>query len=232
MNVWIELAEASTADHVRFVFYWIAYEAGYQVRHVNSDNMLLSKAGSTSPVDPPPRTQFHRLMARRDAAGLQQLLFKHREPIATILKLRQAHPSFWDRWADDEDVRTKVDWETRFKIRVNSDVDRLNAAMRRGVSQDVARTLNDLFRNLSVVRNQIVHGGSAGGRSRGRTQVRLGAALLEDFVPRFRSAIERHRDEDWGMPPFPRVGDVADDKCLPPWLQADSARRGIEREHG
>lgn len=24
MGVWIDLAEASTADHVRFVFYWIA----------------------------------------------------------------------------------------------------------------------------------------------------------------------------------------------------------------
>ena len=29
MCVWIDLAEASAAeDHVRFVFYWIAYEAG------------------------------------------------------------------------------------------------------------------------------------------------------------------------------------------------------------
>ena len=210
MGVWIDLAETSPAeDHVRFVFYWIAYEAGYQVNREDSDNL---------------RPSFHRRVARHDASGLQKLLIKHRQRITTLLELRQAHPSFWKQWDQDEDVRTREDWEARFRVRARSAVDRLTAAIRRGLSQDVARTVDELFRNLNVVRNQIVHGGSAGIRSRGRTQVRLGAELLKDFVPRFRGAIEHHLDQNWGMPPFPRVGDAADDKCLPPWLSLDTPR--------
>ena len=254
MGVWIDLAEASpAADHVRFVFYWIAYEAGYQVNHEDSDSL---------------RPSFHRCVARHDASGLQKLLIRHKPRITALLKLRQAHPSFWKQWDQDADVRTREDWEARFQTRVRADVRRLNVAARGGASPDVARTVlrstrsfwvrwddlnqavavqdeeallsasewaalvDTLFRNLGIVRNQIVHGGSAGSRSRGRTQVRLGAELLRDFVPHFRRTIERHPDQDWGPPPFPRVGDEADDKCLPPWLSIDAARRSVATEHG
>ncbi len=84
--------------------------------------------------------------------------------------------------------------------------------------------LNDLFRNLSVVRNQIVHGGSAGTESRGRTQVILGAGLLKAFVPCFRDSIASNIDQDWGEPPFPRVGSAPDEKCSPPWLLIPEGR--------
>ena len=218
MGVWIDLAEASPAvDHVRFVFYWIAYEAGYQVSHEYSDNL---------------RPSFHHSVARHDASGLQKLLIRHKPRITALLELRQAHPSFWKQWDRDADVRTREDWEARFQARVRADVRRLNDAARGGASPDVAGTVDKLFRNLGIVRNQIVHGGSAGSRSRGRTQVRLGAELLRDFVPHFRRTIERHLDQDWGPPPFPRVGDEADDKCLPPWLSIDAARRSVATEHG
>ena len=218
MGVWIDLAENTPADdHVRFVFYWVAYEAGYQVRLSGSDSLRLQQEDSRR-RRPSPRNEFHRRVARHDAGGLQQILAKHKRRISALLELRQAHPSFWEPWPEDWDVRTRADWETRFRSRVNEDLDQLALAIRRGASRDVAGALDDLFRRLSVVRNQIVHGGSAGLRSRGRTQVRLGAGLLEDFVPRFRYGIERHLDENWGLPPFPRVGDEADEKCLPPWL--------------
>ena len=83
-------------------------------------------------------------------------------------------------------------------------------------------TLNNLFEHLSIVRHQIVHGGSAGSKSRGRTQVIRGEKLLSAFVPRFRciikNSIKDNPNEDWGEPPFPRVGSGRDDKCPPPWL--------------
>ena len=57
-------------------------------------------------------------------------------------------------------------------------------------------TLNDLFEHLSIVRHQIVHGGSAGSKSRGRTQVIRGEKLLSAFVPRFRCIIqEQHQGQ-------------------------------------
>lgn len=85
---------------------------------------------------------------------------------------------------------------------------------------ETASTLEDVFANLSVVRNQIVHGGSMGIHGRGQTQVLLGATLLADLIPSFRSIIASNLDEDWGSPPFPRVGSGPDDDCRPPWLSA------------
>lgn len=214
MSVWISLAESTPAAddhaHVRFLFYWIAYEAGYKVENTEAHDLR--------PREGDQRREFHRLVARRDARGLQEILRRHRNSIDTVLGLRQAHPSFWERWREDDEVRTRADWETRFGNRVRAASGRLTAAVRSGISQDVAGTLDDLFRNLNVVRNQIVHGGSAGTHGRGRTQVLRGAELVKALVPRFRSTIAGHLDDDWGRPPFPRVGEKADDKCLPPWL--------------
>lgn len=66
--------------------------------------------------------------------------------------------------------------------------------------------------------SEIVHGASAGPDSHGRTQVILGAWLLKAFIPCFRDAIKANIHEDWGEPPYPRVGSGPDDKCPPPWL--------------
>lgn len=207
MNAWIELAEATPHDHVRFVFYWIAYEAGYQDE--NRD---------TRPEDRKQRERFHDELARRDRGKLRGILQAQRKDVVRIIELRQAHPSFWTRWQGDADVDTAAEWEIRFRRRVESTIDRLNKAVRSGIKREISATLNNLFRSLSIVRHQIVHGGSAGPRSRGRTQVILGAGLLRTLVPCFRDSIESNIDQDWGEPPYPRVGSMADEKCPPPWL--------------
>ena len=55
-------------------------------------------------------------------------------------------------------------------------------------------------------------------RSRGRTQVVLGAELLKALIPCLRDSIEYNIDQDWSEPPFPRVGSAPDEKCPLPWL--------------
>ena len=108
MSVWIRLAESTPATdehaHVRFLFYWIAYEAGYKVENTESHDFR--------PKEGDQRRDFHRLVARRDARDLQDVLRRHRNSIDTILGLRQAHPSFWERWREDDEVRTRADWES------------------------------------------------------------------------------------------------------------------------
>ena len=205
MNTWIELAEAALYEHVRFVFYWIAYEAAYQ----NENSGL---------PDGEERQEFHDRLVRHDRGKLQGVLHVQRSNVARIIELRQVHPSFWRKWREDEDVRSAEEWENSFKRRVGSDIDGLNRAVRGGVKREISNALNNLFRNLSIVRHQIVHGGSAGPRSRGRTQVVLGAGLLKVLVPCFRDSIQSNSDEDWGKPPYPRVGSMPDQKCPPPWL--------------
>ena len=141
-----------------------------------------------------------------------------KEKIVSILELRQAHPSFWKRWKEDTGVRSAEEWENSFRRRVQSDIGRLRKAIHTGFTTEISGTLDVLFRNLSIVRHQIVHGGSAGPESRGRTQVILGAGLLQAFIPQFLDSIGRNIDQDWGNPPYPRVGSARDEKCPPPWL--------------
>ncbi len=213
MNTWIELAETTTHEHVRFVFLWIAYEAAHQ-NHQNE---------SSERTQGEERRRFHDRLARCDRGRLQSILRARSADIVRILELRQAHPSFWKRWREDEGVASAAEWERKFRKRIGSAIDGLNAALCRDDQLRVKRemmsgTLNNLFTNLSIVRHQIVHGGSAGPKSRGRTQVILGARLLKALVPCFRDSIQWNIDKDWGKPPYPRVGSVADEECPPPWL--------------
>ncbi len=209
MNVWIDLATSDDDDcaHVRFVFYWIAYEAAYKV----------DGSGSSSS-----RQHFHRKIARYDRGRLRDTLRRHRERVAEVLELRQAHPSFWQKWDEDARVKSPEDWERIFDERTRKAKETLRRAIEDwrlgGANERTENSLNGLFRNLAVVRHQIVHGASAGSDSYGRTQVQLGAQLLHALIPCFRDSIASNLDEDWGQLPFPRVGVRHDDKCPPPWL--------------
>lgn len=207
MDIWISHAEKASGEddsHLRFLFYWISYEAAYQPYET-------WKAEGR-------RKRLHKKLARHDPGKLQSILREQRENVVQILELRQAHPSFWKRWKEDAEVRTPKAWETAFGERVRSAKKHLNEAIHSGAKKDISATLNDLFSNLSIVRHQIAHGASAGPESRGLTQVILGAWLLKAFIPCFRDAIKANIHEDWGEPPYPRVGSGPDDKCAPPWL--------------
>ena len=219
MSTWISHAEAEAISgeeeaHIRFLFYWIAYEAAYQ----------MNETGESEGGHGKERRDLHRRLASHDRGSLQNILRTQKDDVVGILKLRQAHPSFWKRWSGDAGVGTVEEWESAFRERVGSAMKRLDEAVRgdlafhSGVKEKIAKSLDDVFRNLNVVRNQIVHGASAGRKSRGRTQVLLGARLLSALVPCFRDSISFKSHEDWGEPPFPRVGSGPDDECPPPWL--------------
>ncbi|MDD9982227.1 MAG: hypothetical protein OXU81_12855, partial [Gammaproteobacteria bacterium] len=189
---------------VRFVFYWIAYEAAFQ--NYKNENREIPEI-----KDWEQREQLHERLAERDGAKLRTVLYAQRRDVIEILKLRQTHRPFWKKGGQGKYVRSPEEWERKFKNRVGLTIESLNKGK-------TCITLNNLFDNLAIVRQQIVHGGSAGLRSRGRTQVMLGAGLLKAFVPFFRDSIQSNIDEDWGKPPYPRVGSLEDEECPPPWL--------------
>ena len=208
MDAWIDLAEALPASddnaHVRFVFYWIAYEAAYQTYQAKRPSSHTSE-----------RKAFHHQATWHDGNRLQETLKQHRESIVKLLELRQVERDFW--YQGDQPATSDAEWDSGFQKRAKDAVNRLD-------NLETEHTLNDLFENLSIVRHQIVHGGSAGIQSRGLSQVLWGAGLLAALIPRFRAAIKANLEEDWGSPPFPRVGvDRDDDQCPPPWLEAARA---------
>ena len=204
MDTWISHAEAAGGDddtHIRFLFYWIAYEAAYQTYKTGKGR----------------RKWLHKKLARHEPSELQSILREQRDNIVHILELRQAHPSFWREGSKvNADVTTPEEWESAFRKQVRLAQECLDTAVRSGGK--ISAALDDLFSNLSVVRNQIAHGANAGPESRGLTQVILGACLLKAFIPCFREIIRSNIREDWGEPPFPRVGEGPDDECPPPWL--------------
>ncbi len=209
MTAWIKLAAAErpASDnnaHVRFVFYWIAYEAAYQTYEAKGPSPHKSE-----------RKVFHRRATLHDGNRLQGILKRHRESIVKLLELRQVDREFW--YQGDQPATSDAKWDSGFRGRVKKAVARLD-------NLETVHTLNDLFENLSIVRHQIVHGGSAGIQSRGLSQVLWGAELLAALIPRFCASIESNLEEDWGSPPFPRVGvDRDDDHCPPPWLEVARA---------
>ena len=225
MSTWISHAGAEAISgkeeaHIRFLFYWIAYEAAYHMNETRGG----AKVGHEEE-----RREFHGRLTDHAPETLQSILRVQKKDVVSILELRQAHPSFWRRrkvQKEDEKVpETADEWKRDFLKWIGSARKRLDEAVRYQKRLNdpvwcqwkIAGTLNDLFENLSVVRNQIVHGGSAGSGSRGRTQVIRGAKLLSEFVPRFHEVMAKS-NEDWGEPPFPRVGSGPDEKCPPPWL--------------
>ena len=223
MSTWISHAEATSGEeeaHIRFLFYWIAYEAAYQMNEKGGHGKKRQEL-------------FHQRVADHDWEKLQSILCAQKVDVVGVLELRQAHPSFWYRRKVRKGskgvVETAVAWNRDFQKWVESARKRLGEAVTRRTGGDephdavwyqrkITGTLNDLFENLNIVRHQIVHGGSAGPGSRGRTQVIRGAKLLSAFVPCFHDVIKDNPDEDWGEPPFPRVGKRPDDECKPPWL--------------
>lgn len=143
--------------------------------------------------------------------------------VVRIFELRQAHPSFWYPPSSRKESRENAgvgpaeSWESVFRKRVGAMRKRLDEAVRSGVKEAISTTLNDLFRNLSVVRNQIVHGASAGPESRGRTQVVLGARLLSAFVPCFATA---------SRPTFKRTGAISPFRAWARRRTRSARRRG------
>jgi len=210
MEYWIEQAGSFPADedhnHIRFLFYYIAYEAAYQ------------KAWETKNQEQ--REDFHCKVARNAKLNIKEFLDKNQEKICELLELRQAHPLFW-KGPKQLKGWSREKWESEFNSQKKDSLQHLEKAIK-GERKEIIGALNDLFQNLSIIRNQIVHGGSAGRESRGRTQVNLGAELLGEIIHFLHNCIEEKIQHDWGSPPFPRVGNHRDEVCLPPGIVENS----------
>ncbi|MDE0366822.1 MAG: hypothetical protein OXP09_14760 [Gammaproteobacteria bacterium] len=90
-----------------------------------------------------------------------------------LLRNQYAFEPFWRAVWDASRVET---WGRRFRganQRTASDLGK----------QRVDRVLNEVFRRLYTLRNQIIHGGSTYGSGWGRSQLRDGCAIMASQVP-------------------------------------------------
>ena len=215
INSWIKHARSvprgENNEHISFLFYWIAYEAAYQQYEPD---------GKTE-EEYDRRKKFHKKIANCEIArgDLQFWLNSYKKQAKQLLKLRQANRCFWrhkgEDWSKDPDA-----WEEHFVTKSELAVEKLKSAIYD--PESIPEALDSIFDNLSVVRNQIVHGGSSGGKSYGKHQVTWGNKILKFLIPALRDCIKNNKTTNWGKPPFPRVGEKPDDECPPPWFARES----------
>jgi len=88
------------------------------------------------------------------------------------------------------------DWESVFQRR--------SEQVKRALSgQDTGYILDELFRRLYVLRNQLVHGGATWQSGVNRDQVRDGGAVLAALDPVFVELMMRNPDSTWGDAHYP-----------------------------
>lgn len=207
MDVWLNLADDAQEEmyHVQFVFLWIAYEAAWQKQSF--------KVGSGQPE------KFFNHVSTRNSEYLQAILKAHKKTIEKLFNLRWASKEFWFK-NNNKIITTPEQWECHFVDHVTSLTDSLQKAINDGSPQSVSSALENLFSVLRIVRNQIVHGASAGKKSLGKRQVKWGVKLLASLIPCFRKIIDENIREDWGIPPFAHVavGVEPNQDYPPPWL--------------
>lgn len=208
---WLKHAKDSEVsgayEHISFLFHWIAYEAAYQQY----------KPEDKTRNEYEQREEFHENIAECENAvnSLQIRLEFCKEQAENLLALRQSNRGFWRKlegWGENPAA-----WEKCFERNSKSAINNLRKAS--CDSKKIPEALNSLFDNLSIVRHQIVHGGSSGESSLGKHQVTWGNEILKRIIPVFRRCIDQNRTMDWGKPPFPRVGEEADEESPPPWMK-------------
>ena len=209
---WINQAAAARENNqIRFLLYWIAYEAAYK----REDWDFVPEPDKPIP-ERDQRKRFHENISVCEYASddLQEIFALKKFEAQNLLRLRQANPIFWFEQKDSP--KTSREWELMFEERVTQEIGYLDRVAYDG--GDCVKVLNVVFRNLNIVRNQIVHGSSSGENSYGSDQVLWGTNLLAEIVPFFRNCIKQNDPrEGWGSLSFPRVGQGPNDTCPPPW---------------
>ncbi len=202
-EAWIKNAEKTEFakdDTSRFIFYWIAFNAQY--------------SNSIQKAEKVERKEFFDKIFDEDKNGKLEVIFKNKSAIAAIEKifeLPQTYFGFWRKpWKKIENMKQ---WENYFN-------------KKRYPPENKKQELEDLFSRLSIVRNQIFHGGHSGNKDDyydSSIQVEKGAEVLSNFIPCFFDIIQSSVKENpctnlWGEIIYRKQSKPGEVDCPPPWL--------------
>ena len=195
MKRWLDRAKLADKDPylkkrdkgaMRFVFYWIAFEAAFGTQEKKSgerksDKQLMER--------------FIKKAFGKDKPKFNQLLDRKEEVYRNsvkLLKLRVTHEGFWKK---PSSMTTHGEWKNLFDKEIKEFPD-----------QNSFDQLCVIFSRLRVVRNQIFHGASSVENSKGISQVETGLKILSAVIPAFKEVMEGNKkNTDWKPVPYPRV---------------------------
>lgn len=191
---WLHRSEKAETDDEKFIFLWIAFNAGYGVELTEDDDDATESKRF--------RDFLGEVLERDRENVIGGLLWKtFPGPIRVLLENRYVFGPFW-KYARG----ATTGWRSRFRAS--------NRRARRALAKnDVHSVLVEVFLRLYVLRNQVFHGGTTFAEGLGRDQLRDGANIMASLVP----AILEIMSEDiagnpgsdvWGKVFYPRV-DIA-----------------------
>ena len=190
---WLHRSEKAETDDEKFIFLWIAFNAGYGVELAEDDDAAESKRFRN----------FLGAILKRDREGVIRTLLWETFPgsIRVLLKNPYVFGPFW-KWNSGLVPKWRSQFEGRNK--------RVLRSMERG---DAHSVLSEVFMRLYVLRNQIFHGGATFAEGLGRDQIRDGSNIMASLVPAIleimREDIADNPGSDiWGKVFYPRV-DIA-----------------------
>lgn len=186
---WLKPAEIEDDWDIKFILYWIAFNAAY-AKAVPEDDESSEKDQM--------KLFFERLVKLDTEKVIYKTIWSEFSgAVRLLLDNKYVFTPFW-RYQQGE--VSKSDWEMWFATS-------RKLTQKSFMTQDTVNILSSLFPRIYTLRNQIIHGGATWQSGVNRDQVRDCTALLETLVPVFIKLMMEDVGGDWDMPSYPVVKD-------------------------
>lgn len=184
---WLKPAEIEDDCDIKFILYWIAFNAAYAKTVPEHD--------ASSEKDQM-KSFFDRLV-KLDASKViyKSIWSEFSGSVRILLENKYVFAPFW-RYQQGE--VSKSEWEMWFAAS-------RKLTQKSFMEQDTVSVLSSLFPRIYTLRNQIIHGGATWQSGVNRDQVRDCMRILETLVPVFISLMMEDIHGDWDMPAYPVV---------------------------
>ena len=182
---WLDKAESTEDEDIRFITLWIAFNAIYAREFLHNSSSE--------------RSEFRRFIQSIDrmdkGSRVYELVWNtYSGSIRLLLDNQYVFQPFWD--AHNGQISQQA-WQSDFE-RAKKKIGRALA------DKDTDTILAGIFDRLYTLRNQMVHGGATHGSQVNREQVKDGNAILSSLLPLMLEIMMTHHDQwDWGKPFYP-----------------------------
>lgn len=183
---WLNSAEQSQDDDMKFIALWIGLNAAYGV-----DSEL--DRGSTG-------AQYNQFFSKIIELDREQLIYpliwqQFTNSIRTVLDNKYIFQPFWNHQNGQTNF---AHWEDSFR---NAKV----AAQKMVMSKDSAGVLSVVFSRLYTLRNQIIHGGASWNSTLNRSQMSDANRLLMELLPIIIKIMIDNPREYWSQVSYPVI---------------------------
>lgn len=182
---WMKMAEEEERSDLRFLGWWIAFNACY----------ASEPSGETGMIE---RDRFQdfleKLVSHDDERRISNMLWNtYTGPVRILIENKFVFKAFWDNQRGQP-----VHWQ---KLHEQS-IQKAHHALSKG---DVLAVLAIVLDRLYTLRNQLFHGGATFNSKVNRSQVKDGCSILAQLVPVIIDVMIEHPDTDWGKVNYPVI---------------------------